>query len=98
MVEIVRKLDKDVDLEFDEYSRNIFFTDAGLKHIENLLDCGNLYTPENVNHLTQLNCAVHAEFLFIKDIDYIVRNNKIELVDEFTGRVADRRRWPDQSV
>lgn len=95
MAEIVRKLYKDRDLEFDEYSRNIFFTDSGLKHVENLLDCDNLYAYENINLLTQLNCALHAEYLFTKDVDYIVRNNRIELVDEFTGRVADKRRWPD---
>lgn len=95
MAETVKKLDKNRDLEFDEYSRNIFFTDEGLTHIETFLECGNLYNPENINLLTQLNCAIHAEFLFIKDIDYIVRNNRIELVDEFTGRVADKRRWPD---
>jgi preprotein translocase subunit SecA len=95
MAGTVKELDKDADLEFDEYSRNIFFTDKGLKHVENLLDCDNIYANENINLLTQLNCAIHAEFLFKKDIDYIVRNNKIEIVDEFTGRVADKRRWPD---
>jgi preprotein translocase subunit SecA len=42
-----------------------------------------------------LNCAIHAEFLLKRDVDYIVRNGTIELVDEFTGRVADKRRWPD---
>ena len=95
MAEIARKLDETVDLEFDEYSRNFFFTDTGLKRIESILNCDNLYDPENINLLTQLNCAIHAEFLFKKEIDYIVRDYKIELVDEFTGRVADRRRWPD---
>jgi preprotein translocase subunit SecA len=95
MAEIARKLDETVDLEFDEYSRNFFFTDTGLKRIESILNCENLYDAENINLLTQLNCAIHAELLFKEDIDYIVRNNKIELVDNFTGRVADKRRWPD---
>jgi preprotein translocase subunit SecA len=95
MAEIARRLEKNADLEFDEYSRNFYFTDTGLKRIESILNCDNLYDPKNIHLLTQLNCAVHAEFLFQKDIDYIVRNNQIELVDEFTGRVADKRRWPD---
>ena len=54
-----------------------------------------MHAPENINVLTRLNCAIHAEFLLSLDVDYIVRDNKIELVDEFTGRVADKRRWPD---
>lgn len=95
MAEIAKKLEKNVDLEFDEYSRNFCFTDTGLQRIESILNCDNLYDHENINLLTQLNCAVHAEFLFRKNVDYILRNNKIELVDEFTGRVADKRRWPD---
>jgi preprotein translocase subunit SecA len=90
-----RKLVKDTDFEFDEYSRNICLTETGTRRVEILLNCGNLYDSENFNLLTQLNCAIHAEFLFHQDIDYIVRDNKIELVDEFTGRVADKRRWPD---
>ena len=92
---MVKKLDKNIDLEFDEHSRNIFFTDAGIKKVERLLECNNLYDQENLNLLTRLNCALHAELLFKKDVDYIVIDNKIELVDEFTGRVADKRRWPD---
>ena len=95
MARAAKKLKKSADLDFDEYSRNFFLTDRGMKHAEKLLHCKNLYAPENIDRLTQLNCAIHAEFLFKRDIDYIVRNNKIELVDEFTGRVADNRRWPD---
>ena len=93
--EIARKLEKGVDFEFDEYSRNFFLTEMGMKRAEELLNCGNLYDLENGMLLTKLNCAIHAEYLFVRDIDYIVRNNKIELVDEFTGRIADKRRWPD---
>jgi preprotein translocase subunit SecA len=95
MTEIARKLEKSVDFEFDEYSRNFSLTELGIRRVETLLNCGNLYEPGNIKLLTELNCAIHAEFLFGRDIDYIVRKNKIELVDEFTGRIADKRRWPD---
>lgn len=95
IAEIARKMEKGADIEFDGYSRNIFLTEQGVRRIERLLNCGNLYDPKNLRQLTQLNCAIHAEFLFDRDVDYIVRNNKIELVDEFTGRIADKRRWPD---
>ena len=95
MAGIARNLEKHIDFEFDEYARNIHLTNFGMDHVEKLLKCANLYKPENYDILTRLNCALHAEFLLHKDIDYIIRNGKIELVDDFTGRVADKRRWPD---
>jgi len=95
MAEVVRKLDKGVDYDFDENLRNIHLTDFGQEHVEKLLKCGNLYTTKNYELLIRLNCALHAEFMLHKNVDYIIRNDKIELVDEFTGRIADKRRWPD---
>lgn len=95
MADIARNLQKGIDFEIDEYARNIHLTDQGQDHLEKLLKCNNLYATENYDLLTRLNCALHAEYLLHKDVDYIVRNNVIELVDDFTGRVADKRRWPD---
>ena len=95
MARIARQLIEKSDFEFDEYARNIHLTDNGLKRAEGLLNCHNLYDKENIELLTRLNCAIHAEYLLRRDVDYIVRNDKIDLVDEFTGRVADKRRWPD---
>jgi preprotein translocase subunit SecA len=95
MAGIARNLEKSVDFEFDEYARNIHLTDFGQDHVERVFKCDNLYKSGNYDLLTRLNCALHAEFLLHKDIDYIIRNGKIELVDDFTGRVADKRRWPD---
>jgi preprotein translocase subunit SecA len=92
---IVCSLEQGSDFELDEYGRDIHLTDPGQSHVEKILHCGNLYNPENIEVLTRLHCALHAEFLLHRDVDYIVRNGKIELVDEFTGRVADKRRWPD---
>lgn len=87
IAQIVRKLEKGIDFEFDEYARNIYLTDAGLQHAEKLLNCENLHDVENLDILTRLNCAIYAEFLLHNNIDYIIRNGRIELVDEFTGRV-----------
>ena len=95
MATIARELEINIDLELDESARNIYFTDDGLQRVEKLLNCDNLHAPENIDVLARLNCAIQAEFLLTCDVDYIVRNSKIELVDEFTGRVADKRRWPD---
>ena len=92
---IVREFKKGIHYEFDEYARNIHLTDKGLSNAEKELKCKNLYAQKNLEKLTGLNCAMHAEFLLHKDVDYIVKNGKIELVDEYTGRVADKRRWPD---
>jgi preprotein translocase subunit SecA len=95
MAQLVHQLVKRDDFECDEYARNVHLTDSGAKRIEHLLNCGNMFDEENVDLLTSLNCALHAEYLLHRDVDYIVRNGKVELVDEFTGRIADKRRWPD---
>ncbi len=94
-MEIIPKLVNGVDFDTDEYSRNVYLTDAGLDHIEEKLGCGRLHDPENHQLLSELNLALHAEVLLKRDVDYIVRNGKIELVDELTGRVARNRHWPD---
>ncbi len=93
--EIVKGLREEIDFVTDEGRRNIYLTDTGLKHIENILGCKNLHAPKNLDLLTRLNQALHAEFLLHRDIDYIVRKGRIEIVDEFTGRVVEDRHWPD---
>lgn len=83
------------DYEIDRCNRNVYLTDTGLSRAEQDLKCGNLYAPENLELLTRLNCALLAGVLLERDKDYIVRNGRIELIDEFTGRVAVKRLWPD---
>jgi len=95
LVQIAKGLKEDVDFETDEGKRNIYLTPSGLQRIETILGCKNLHTPENLDLLTRLNQALHAEYLLHRDIDYIVRKGKIEIVDEFTGRVVEDRHWPD---
>ncbi len=92
---IARQLKENKDFKFDEFARNFHLTENGIKRVENIFNCRNLYDEDNTELLTRLNCAIHAEYLLHRDVDYIVRNGKVELVDEFTGRVADKRRWPD---
>ncbi len=95
LAEMVKSLKPGIDFETDEGKRNIFLNDIGLKHFENVLNCGNLHDPGNLDLLTRINLALHTEFLIHRDVDYIVRNGKIEVVDEFTGRVVEDRHWPD---
>jgi preprotein translocase subunit SecA len=92
---MVRRLDAQRDLRTDEYARNVHFTEHGLDRLESELGCGSLHAPENLELLTELSLALHAEVLLRRDVDYIVREGRIELVDEFTGRIAENRRWPD---
>ncbi|KNF07619.1 accessory Sec system translocase SecA2, actinobacterial type [Gottschalkia purinilytica] len=92
--DIVRNLKPNDDYETDKYKRDVYLTDKGLSKVEDILGCDNLYHSKNLELLTKINCALHAEVLLKKDRDYIIRNEKIEIIDEFTGRVADKRHWP----
>ncbi|HSA94422.1 MAG TPA: accessory Sec system translocase SecA2, partial [Acidobacteriota bacterium] len=92
---VVRDLDPGSDYETDAEKANVFPTDAGIRKIESRLGCANLFGPENQEVLAAVHCALHAEALLARDVDYIVRDGRIEIVDEFTGRVMDKRHWPD---
>ncbi|MDW5322711.1 accessory Sec system translocase SecA2 [Plantactinospora sp. KLBMP9567] len=75
--------------------RSVAFTDAGLAEVESRLGGVDLYDAEHVEQLSAVNVALHAHALLHRDVDYIVRNDGVELIDEMRGRVAQRRRWPD---
>ena len=93
---VARRLRRGTDFDTDEYARNIFLTDRGIGRAEALLGCGNLFEgADNISLQAQLRNALHAEALLRRDVDYIVRDGRIELVDELTGRVAENRHWPD---
>jgi len=92
---MVRGLEAGRDFRTDEYARNARFTDSGFDRLEAELRCGSLHALVSLELLTELSLALHAEVLLRREVDYIVRDGRIELVDEFTGRVAENRRWPD---
>ncbi|RRJ62780.1 accessory Sec system translocase SecA2 [Paenibacillus oralis] len=93
--EVARQLKQDVHYDFDEFQRNVYLNEVGAAKAEELLGCGNLYDNDNSHLLMSLNCALHAELLLKKDVDYIVRDGQIELIDEYTGRVAENRHLPE---
>ena len=95
MAALVGSLLPGVHFDTDEYERDAELTEEGAAHVERALGCGNLHDEKNYRLLTELNCALHARVLLRRDVDYIVRGGRIELVDEFTGRVVDDRHWPD---
>lgn len=90
------------DYSVDEKSKQIFLSEDGHQHIEDLLlqqgllnDDETLYDVTNINLLHHVNAALRASALFQKDVDYIVRDNLVVIVDEFTGRAMLGRRWSD---
>ncbi len=78
----------------DEFARNVQLTDAGIRRVESALDSGSLFEEENLRLLTAVQDALHAHVLLRRNVDYVVKNDSVELVDEFKGRIAQNRRWP----
>ena len=95
MADVVRSLEPGRDYDMDGYQRNVHLTEQGLAGIEGRLGCGHLHDAGNLHLLTQLNMALHAHVLMHRNVDYIVRDGRVEIVDEFTGRVVEDRHWPD---
>lgn len=94
MAKIAPKLTKDVDYEVDEKNKNVILTEEGIDKAEKLIGCKDLFDISNqfAHHLLQ---ALKAKELFIKDTDYVVKNGEVMIVDEFTGRLMEGRRWSD---
>jgi preprotein translocase subunit SecA len=91
---VVRTLRSQFHYRTDAFGRNIQLTDSGAAVVERSLHCPNLYDIRYAAVLAAIQDALHAEVLLRRDVDYIVKNNAIELVDEFKGRIAENRRWP----
>ncbi len=94
MATIAPKLTKDKDYEVDEKNKNVILTEDGIDKAQELLQIKDLFdiNTQYAHHLLQ---ALKAKELFIKDTDYVVRNNEVMIVDEFTGRIMEGRRWSD---
>ena len=92
---------KNNDYELDEKNKNVILTDEGIDKIEKLsiqkriLKNNNFYDPENLSLVHHVNQALRANLLFKKDTDYIVRDGKVQIIDEFTGRVLEGRRYSE---
>jgi preprotein translocase subunit SecA len=86
---------KEVDYTLDEESKTASLTEAGIAKGEKLLNVDNLYDPANIEILHHLNQALKAHTLFKRDTDYIVKNNQVVIVDEFTGRLMSGRRYSE---
>ena len=98
--EFIKNLQKN-DYELDEKNKNVILTDAGVDKIEklalqkNILKNNNFYDPANLDLVHHTNQALKANLIFRKDTDYIINDGKVQIIDEFTGRVLSGRRFSD---
>jgi len=92
---IVRGLKRDVDYEVEEDKRVVVPLEAGIEKVEQALDIENLYDEVQQNLVHQLTVALKAKELYKRDKDYIIANGEVKIVDEFTGRVLEGRRWSE---
>ncbi len=92
---VAQQLVKDVDFTLDEKNRTVSLTEEGNEKAEKLFGVDNLYSMENAILSHHLDQALKARHLFEKDVDYVVRDGEIIIVDEFTGRLSEGRRFSE---
>ena len=92
---IARSLTRNTDYEVDEEKKTVVPTEAGIEKVERQLGVTNLYDAVATNYVHQLGQALRAKELFHRDKEYLVDGGEVKIVDEFTGRTLDGRRWSD---
>ncbi len=92
---IIPSLKKDADYTIEEKTRTVALTEEGNIKVERLLGAGNLYDPANVDLVHHVHQGLKAHALFHRDVDYVVKDDQVMIVDEFTGRLMPGRRWSD---
>jgi preprotein translocase subunit SecA len=92
---IVRTLRRDEDYEVDEEKRQVYPTESGIDRVEKAVGVDNLYDAVSTNYVHQLTQALRAKELYHRDKDYLVDQGEVKIVDEFTGRTLEGRRWSD---
>jgi preprotein translocase subunit SecA len=92
---VARALVRDTDYEVDEEKRTVVPTEEGIEKVERMLGIDNLYDLSTANLVHQLTKALQAKELYKRDKDYLVIDGEVKIVDEFTGRILEGRRWSD---
>jgi preprotein translocase subunit SecA len=92
---IVRSLQRDVHYEVEEDKRVVVPTEEGIETVESALEVDNLYDNVQANFVHQVTVALKAKELYHRDKDYIVQGGEVKIVDEFTGRILEGRRWSE---
>jgi preprotein translocase subunit SecA len=90
---IMPRLDSKTDYELDEKIKAVTLTEAGIAKIEKILGVENIYEEKGIKYLHHMEQALKAQAMYRLDRDYVVRNNEIIIIDEFTGRLMPGRRW-----
>jgi preprotein translocase subunit SecA len=83
------------DFEFDEKFKTVAVTEQGVEKVERALRIDNLYDPRNSQLVNHLNQALRAQSLYQRDVDYVIQDGEVKIVDEFTGRIMEGRRWSE---
>ena len=92
---VIPKLTKDTHYTVDEKAKSAVLTEDGILRVQEILDIGNLYDIKNIEVLHHVNQSLRAHTLFKNEVDYVVRDGKVIIVDEFTGRMKEGSRWSD---
>ncbi|HLW45756.1 MAG TPA: hypothetical protein VKR78_06040 [Acidimicrobiales bacterium] len=92
---LARTLERDVDYEVDEEKRHVVPLESGIEKVERAVGLENLYEAVSVNYVHQLIKALEAKELYHRDKEYLVDQGEVKIIDEFTGRTLDGRRWSD---
>ncbi|MFC1644639.1 preprotein translocase subunit SecA [Patescibacteria group bacterium] len=92
---IAPRLKEEEDFEIDEKSRAVTLTDGGISKVENLLGIDNIYAPGKITYVHHLEQALKAQFIFNCEKDYIVKDGQVIIVDDFTGRLMEGRRYSE---
>ena len=93
--QIARTMNRDIDYEVEEDKRNVAVLEPGIEKVERALDVDNLYDQVSSNFVHQMSAALKAKELYRRDRDYVVQNGEVKIVDEFTGRILEGRRWSE---
>ncbi len=89
----VRSLQKDIDYTVDEKLKTAILTEEGIERVEHVLGIKNIYDPRHLDALHSINQALRARACYFRDVDYLVQDNSVVIVDEFTGRLMNGRRY-----
>ena len=93
--QIASRLNPETDYVIDEKLKSATLTDSGIEAAEKMLGIGNIYTDKGIKYVHHLETAVRARALYMRDKEYVVKDNEVVIVDEFTGRLQPGRRWSD---
>jgi preprotein translocase subunit SecA len=92
---VIPFLEEETHYTSEEKTKSVYLTEEGIRKVEEILEVDNLYDLANISTLHHVQQALKAHKMYQRDVDYVVRGGQVMIVDEFTGRVMEGRRWSD---